>query len=467
MNLKRIRGLIDQEIQFDFPVTALIGVNGGGKTTVLGAAGLAYIEVEPKTFFAKGGSYDPEMKDWKVQHEYLDRPINPHAMTSTASYKSKKWDRKKLDRQVITFGVIRTVPANERKELRKCSSGSFQVAASKIKEIEEEVKLHAGRILGKDLNGFRRMEIDSTGKVKFLAGATENGTSYSEFHFGAGESSVIRIVTQIEASNDHALVLIEEIENGLHPVATQKLVEYLISAAKRKNIQCIFTTHSNHALEILPDKAIWAISGGIIRQGKLDIESLRALTGRIEKDAVIFVEDKFALRFTTAILRQHSRDLLSRTEIHAMQGDSVALRTTREHRSNPAATAPALCLLDGDSSAEHSGVDGVFRLPGYAPEIEVFGKVLESWEEVGGRLTIGLQQRHDQQEEVKQALNRVQNEVGDHHLYFQRAAEVLGFLPTETVEEAFCNLYAQHFAPECSALVGGMLDYLGPTYKPE
>ncbi|MFE9427639.1 AAA family ATPase [Kitasatospora sp. NPDC006697] len=30
--LKKVRGFVDREITFDFPVTALVGPNGGGKT---------------------------------------------------------------------------------------------------------------------------------------------------------------------------------------------------------------------------------------------------------------------------------------------------------------------------------------------------------------------------------------------------------------------------------------------------
>jgi hypothetical protein len=86
-------------------------------------------------------------------------------------------------------------------------------------------------ILGKDITGFKRLAIDSTGRV-LLTGKTANGHGYSEFHFGAGESSVIRMVSGIELTNEQALVLIEEIENGLHPVATVRLVEYLIEASR-------------------------------------------------------------------------------------------------------------------------------------------------------------------------------------------------------------------------------------------
>lgn len=442
MTLAKIRGIEDQVIYFDFPVTAVIGVNGGGKTTVLGSAGLAYIKVEPKTFFAKGGKHDPSMKDWKVQFEYLDRPNTPNATTATASYKTSKWDRKKLEREVLIFGVNRTVPANERKDLRKFASGQFRVAADKVKEFQLNVIKFAGRILGKDLSGFRQLETNEDGDIKFMSGKTSKGTEFSEFHFGAGESSVIRIVASIEATEDYSLFLIEEIENGLHPVATRKLVEYLIDAAKRKNVQVIFTTHSDAALEILPHKAIWSISDGKARQGKLNVDSLRALTGSVEKESAIFVEDDFAKVMVEAIFRQLDPSLLDRCEIHAMKGDSIALKTTNEHRKNPAIKTAAFCILDGDSAQAENSDEGIYKLSGNAPEIEIFGRVMENWDTLGGNLTIALNQSVDSQDEVKRKLQQVLLDVGGHHLYFVRAADVLSFLPRVTVEQAFCNLYA-------------------------
>jgi predicted ATPase len=65
--LKRVRGFSEREVTFDFPVTALVGPNGGGKTTILGAAALAYKDVPPRRFFAKSGKYDASMKDWVIE----------------------------------------------------------------------------------------------------------------------------------------------------------------------------------------------------------------------------------------------------------------------------------------------------------------------------------------------------------------------------------------------------------------
>ncbi|HEU0164356.1 MAG TPA: ATP-binding protein, partial [Thermomicrobiales bacterium] len=62
ITLKKIRGFEDRSVRFDFPVTAIVGPNGHGKTTVLGAAALIYKDIKPRRFFAKSGKYDATMR---------------------------------------------------------------------------------------------------------------------------------------------------------------------------------------------------------------------------------------------------------------------------------------------------------------------------------------------------------------------------------------------------------------------
>jgi predicted ATPase len=73
------------------------------------------------------------------------------------------------------------------------------------------------------------------------AGCTND---YSQFQFGAEEASIIDMFSKIKEASDNALILIEEIENGLHPLATEKMVEYLIDVANRKKSKLIFTIRS-------------------------------------------------------------------------------------------------------------------------------------------------------------------------------------------------------------------------------
>lgn len=68
-SIQKTRGFSNQEIVFDFPVTALIGPNGSGKSAVLGAAGCAYKEIKPGTFFPKSTVGDESMAGWRIEYE--------------------------------------------------------------------------------------------------------------------------------------------------------------------------------------------------------------------------------------------------------------------------------------------------------------------------------------------------------------------------------------------------------------
>lgn len=455
LTLKKVRGFIDQPVAFDFPVTAIIGPNGGGKTTVLGAAACAYKDVQPRRFFAKSGTYDESMQDWAIEYEILDREnLNPReSVRRTASFKNRRWKREAPVRQVLLFGVARTVPANERTELLRCASSGFMVPAERVSSFPEAVQMAVSRILGKNVTGYRSMMVQDDGSIRLLTGVTAQGAGYSEFHFGAGESSIIRMIADIETADDQALILIEEIENGLHPVATIRLVEYLIDAADRKRIQVIFTTHSNEALLPLPSKAIWVATQDRIFQGKLDVGSLRAITGQITKQAVIFVEDALAKAWIEAVIRQRALDLIDHLEVHSMEGDGIAVATHRYHNRNPAVEVPSFCFIDGDSRQRESAEDRIFRLPGQMPETYIFDGVMSVWDRFGGKLSVALLREFEQEEAVKRICESVRRENMDAHLLFSQIGERLGLLPEHTVRMAFCTVWAQAFPQEAGQIV--------------
>ena len=86
-------------------------------------------------------------------------------------------------------------------------------------------------------------------------GALSNGISSR--HFSDGFARILAIVAQVESSatpgsvnpRDHILLL-DEIENGVHPETMAKLVKYLAAAP----VQIIATTHSPLILNYLSDK---------------------------------------------------------------------------------------------------------------------------------------------------------------------------------------------------------------------
>lgn len=439
IRLQKVRAFQDREVSFDFPVTAIVGPNGAGKTTILGAAGLIYKKAPPRRFFAKSGKYDASMQDWRIEYDVTDRSLQRSSTQRTASFRKAKWNRDSLDRDVVIFGVTRTVPASERKELVKALGSKFTAAHEE--ELSGAVASAAEWVLGKAMTGFSRLSVDNAGKVTLLSASTPGG-NYSEFHFGAGEASIIKMIAGIEAASDHSLILIEEIENGLHPVATRRMVEYLLDAAKRKSAQVIFTTHSNEALDPLPDRAIWATYAGEVLQGRLDVRALRTMTGQVDAALAVYVEDSFAEKMVaTAFRAQGIR--LDGIQIHAMGGEGNARAVNKQRNLDPASTFPSICVLDGDQAHHRSDDDAIYILPGSgAPDSYVFDWIHQNLNSNAARLTAALGVPLARQAEVVDTLNRRKNTNQDRHIIFAQIGEDLGMLPEEYVKQAFLNEWA-------------------------
>lgn len=449
LKLNPIRGFRDETIKFDFPVTAIIGPNGGGKTTVLGAAACAYISEKPSRFFSKSGSLDDSMQNWKISYEVIDKDINQREpIQRTAKFKSHKWYRTNMKRPIFVFGVSRTVPATERSELRKCASSVFNFQPSQVERFNDLVVSAASKILGKELSNYSQIKITSDGRITLLQGETMDGISFSEFHFGAGESSVIRMIMKIESLDENSLVLIEEIENGLHPVATQRMVEYLIDFSKRKKSQVIFTTHSNDALLPLPPKAIWAAMNNKLFQGKLDVKSLRAITGQIESNLAIFVEDEFAKMWIETVISESSEFEEHEIEIHAMGGDGTAVAINKYHNQDPAVEFKSICFIDGDSQQTESDNEFVYRLPGVNPEKYIYDETLRLIEDPQstkiGELSLLLQKKYEDSTFVKDKIVNIGITCRDPHLLFSQIGRNIGFISETVVEGAFLHLWSRY-----------------------
>ncbi|MGW6687858.1 ATP-dependent nuclease [Streptomyces sp. NPDC054961] len=485
VRLVKLRGFTNKEVTFDFPVTALVGPNGAGKTTILGAAALIHSKVLPRQFFAKSGKYDDSMKNWRVEYEILDkREQSSTTISRTASYLAAKWNRDAVERDVLVFGVSRTLPASERKELSKFIGGTFEGFSEE--QLTTPVAEAVESILGKGAANYLRVNARSGDLSIFASQSAGDDAGYSEFHFGAGEASVIRIVSKIEASADNALILIEEIENGLHPVATRRLVEYLLKVAKRKSCQVIFTTHSNDALLPLPNEAVWVAYRGEIKQGKLDVASLRALTGQINARLAIFTEDKFGEMVADISLRtycqKHGIDR-SGIEIHKLGGAAPARDHTRFHNSSPARRFYAIALLDGDKRGEAGFEPRTLKIPQPSPienvkvnssdityipgedspEAYIIDRILEGLNSIPnllGKLTISLHLDSFMQEKVRDSLTQRAYTNHDRHNIFGQIGDDLDFLSEDLVQRAFITTWSYAFPEDIDGLWGPCHDLL-------
>lgn len=449
-SIHKIRGFAGEDITFEFPVTALIGPNGSGKSAVLGVAGCAYKLIKPSNFFPKSVIGDESMSGWRVEYELIDKALNPRQVVKRSSnFRQTKWVRGEVaERQVLFFGIERTVPAGEKTRYKKLMRSTY-VHRETLETLDTEVAKQVEHILGKSVSDFRVTKFGHDDR--FLVGQS-SGNKYSEFHFGAGESSIIRMITAIESAPTNSLILIEEIENGLHPVATRRMVEYLLEVAERKSAQAVFTTHSDYALSPLPNEAIWACIDGKLKQGKLSVEALRAVSGRVDKKLAIFVEDEFAKHWVDSILREKLGADYDQVEVHAVAGDGNAVSTHHSHMQNPSIQFKSLCVIDGDSKQVDDVERGVIRLPGLQPEISVFESIHQNLARDLAVLTVSCQRAPEAQEQVRRAMEEIIRTNRDPHLLFNQLGIRIGFVSEAIVRGAFFALWVRNNTEFCDML---------------
>lgn len=454
IRLMRIRGFFDQEISFDFPVTALIGPNGSGKSAVLGAAGCAYKPIRPGLFFPKSSVGDESMSGWRAEYELIDKKLQPRqTIRRSSNFRQAKWVRGDVvDRDVAFFGIERTVPAGEKSKFKKLAKSSY-VHDHPLKPLSKELIDQVEHIIGKNLENYA---VTNFGSDDIFLVGSDGKYIFSEFHFGAGESSIIRMVSNIENMPMNSLVLIEEIENGLHPVATKRMVEYFVDVARRKSVQTIFTTHSDDALAPLPSEAIWACLDGNLRQGRLSVKSLRAVSGRIDKKVAVFVEDDFAKHWVEAILREKLLERFDHVEVHSLGGDGTAVSTHLHHQQNPAAELRSVCVVDGDSQQKDDEEKYVYRLPGTQPERSVFDSILDELTSQLAILTVSCQRDPSAQGSVKEAIMKISKTNRDPHLIFSQIGVEIGFVSEEIVRGAFMSIWVRQNDEFCTILANAV-----------
>jgi energy-coupling factor transporter ATP-binding protein EcfA2 len=430
-------------------VTALIGTNGGGKSTILGAAALAYKDVKPGQFFPKSYVGDVSMADWVIEYQLVDKIKSPtQIIDRTAKFSQAKWRRDDFcNRHVEYVEIQRTVPAGELPKFRRFLGVNKPAIVEA--NLNAQTMQFAGAILDKDISHYRVVHLPENPENRMYVGATPNAVGYSQFHFGAGEASVIATVDRIENAPDNSLILIEEVENGLHPVAVKLMVQYLLSVARRKRHQIIFTTHSQTAVDELPSEAVWASINKKIWNGQLSIESLRAITGEVPNQRVVFVEDDFVKEWVKNAIGRFGDDLGPTTSVYAAGGYPNVTQVSKFHNDNPTTVIPSVALVDGDIFDQAAGL----VLPEHAkflgegtPESLVFDFIYEN----RIRLVSLIRQRcllsGLPEQRVVEAIESVRNSACDPHTVFGELSSRLDFRSAISIRAGLIDLFNEENA---------------------
>ncbi|CAK1801869.1 AAA family ATPase [Vibrio crassostreae] len=384
----RMRGLTPFSLDIDFPITAIAGKNGAGKSTLLAMICCAfhnqkkgfYPSNRRQNYYTFADFFIQHIEDvphsgiqidYKIAHDnWRKSKENPTGIGALYQNRKKKRGGKwndyagRVNRNVVYMGIERIVPHVEKSQ-SKSYARSF--AHGDEQGWEKEVRDVVGGILGKCYDEFKYVS-HSKYRLPIVSVA---GHRYSGFHMGAGENALFELFATMHAVPKGSLLVVDEIELGLHAEAQYKLIHELKELCKKRKLQIICTTHSREIFSCLPDDArvfIESINGKtIVTKGVSSDFAFSKMNDRYLVELNVLVEDDVAKALLLAVL---PRSVRSRISIEVI-GSSAALSRQlasefiRENRSN------IFVVFDGDQKQlESKNIGHAFKMSETLSEVE-------------------------------------------------------------------------------------------------
>lgn len=274
IKVQRFRRLKDLEINFEHPVTIISGTNKIGKTSLLLLMACSHenfkkIDSTKPTptvrnhywndvlSFTKhenvGVDYAYEI-DWRIGEKRNKGSGKRLARTKSWSGLGKKskgrTNAKIKDREVRLIDLERLLPARSFSNslLRK----TFYTSATPLSDDISQAYCYIF-----DLPLSADFEIsEASGHVNKKCYLINDGTNtYSSYNAASGEESLINLLRDVFESPKNSLILIDELEAGLHPSIQRRLAEIIQFVSWEHKKQFIITSHSPTLIEAFPTKS--------------------------------------------------------------------------------------------------------------------------------------------------------------------------------------------------------------------
>lgn len=433
IEIKRIRGWSEQRISFQFPIVAIVGENGSGKSTVLQSAACVYQDPDddgrtyfPSEFFPETAWDD--LQDVRLGFGYKQGDQHD---TSSVRKPTTRWlgqpDRPK--RRVQYIDLSRLQPVGTRVGYARIAKNKHEEQSSVAFTDAQVARL--SEIMGKRYDNAKMAysNIDQNREIPVLS---KGNQPYSGFHQGSGETTIAELLRA--DLPQYGLILIDEIESSLHPRAQRRLMRDLAVAARERECQIILSTHSPYILEELPLAArIYILETGRAKEIVNGVSPQFAMTKMDDEqhpECELYVEDERAATWLSEILSHHAKELFMRCSIvpYGAANLGVALGQMVQNHRFP---RPTRVFLDGDQGA----ANGCIVLPGGdAPERVVFAKLQrENWRSVWSRVARDIAMLSD-------ACARAML-LADHHAWVRSAANEL-MCGSDVLWQAMCSEWA-------------------------
>lgn len=315
IRFKKLKGLSNVTIKFSKPLTAIMGVNGSGKTTVIHALACLYNpdgngenHIFPE-FFTPNTDASWSGSELEAVNEIIGTDGVPTLLPPKKYYKAfDRWAPRyqtRPKRNVYYIGIETCLPDIEKKNQTTKISYVSQCQTSNV--ARKTIQGAAG-ILNKNYTAL----MDNCYKGTHFPGVElSDGLKYSSLSMGSGEQRTIKILEKVTRAEKYSLILVDELDLLLHVSAFRKLVKELNRIAVEKKLQIVFTTHSLEILSMSEYIGIQYIENVTSPTGsansfvydRLSEELIYNMSGECNKPVKIYVEDSLVKDIVHEIVR--------------------------------------------------------------------------------------------------------------------------------------------------------------------
>ncbi|RUO22692.1 hypothetical protein CWE08_05395 [Aliidiomarina iranensis] len=310
MRIPNLKNLVELEITFDScPVTAILGPNGNGKSTILHALACAFSPNDEGENYKFSWFFLPNTdalwngSEMSIVYSYREGQSEYNHVTREYKKTQVRWTPRYANRplrDIFYVGIDKCVPMIEaEKKQAKINYSTKVINEDVINTILEKASI----VLNRKYSSYHVHEASG----KEFIGVEVDGLRYSALSMSAGEQKVFYILEKVFRAKKYSLILIDELDLLLHDQAMKNLINVILDRANDKSLQVIFTTHRETVLE-LEDKI--NIRHIVCRPGKTlcfnetKPDAINRLTGVQPRPLEVFVEDDLASTIVNKVASQ-------------------------------------------------------------------------------------------------------------------------------------------------------------------
>ncbi len=314
----------DISINFNFPLTIIVGKNGTGKTTIMRAIKLLENNTKNEFFhiILESGNFNGTKIKFKLSNNEIIYECENEELWNINEDIKKKLNLKYIQTKSMIGAIdkglmydnisvrnnrddVKYIKRQTRKIIQNTQTKSSKKRCVFLNAEELE---NVNYILQRN---FKTIEIIKHRYYNGTFGVTvifeENSNKYVEYNAGSGEFVIARMIFEIGKMPENSVILLDEPEVSLHPGAQKRFMNYILKQIKTKKLQVIITTHSTIIVENMPTSAIKCLKRNnenniIIEEEVFYKNAFLELEYNSVGQKFIIVEDKLAKKIINKII---------------------------------------------------------------------------------------------------------------------------------------------------------------------